>query len=564
MLICAALGALVGCATVEFSRRPEIPDIRVRPPGEIPAPSPPALPATVKPALKTETVPAQEEPLVLTVEAAIAMALENNQSLQVEQVNPALARTRIAEEKAVFDPTLVGAFTRSYDRLERDLAVSAPIGNSGNTVTVPVDTDTKTRVNSGNVGVTELLPTGTSLSVDFNASRTETRNSSSDPTLIRGNNTDVDASTIGVSITQQLLRGAGLGVNLASLRQARLAAMSSDFQLRAFVESLVAQVENTYWDYYLAAQQIKIFEDSLAVAETQAAEVEERIRVGKVAESERAAADAEVAQRRSSLIDARSNLAQVRLTFLRLLNPSAQALRAREVTLVSEPLMPDIPADEVESSFQLALRMRPELNQSRMLVRQDELEVVKTKNGLLPQLEFFLTVSKELTETEYAASFQGGTRDLEDDAYRTDIGAQLSYPLGNRAAHARHFRAELTHQRDLEAVANLEQLVEQDVRGAYIELQRAREQVSATAATRKLQELTAQTELEKFRVGRSTTVLVAQTQRDLLTAQINEVQAATNFLKAIVNLYRLDGSLLLRRGVECPGSTPISDLSSQT
>ncbi|MCX5770449.1 MAG: TolC family protein, partial [Candidatus Hydrogenedentes bacterium] len=101
------------------------------------------------------------------------------------------------------------------------------------------------------------------------------------------------------------------------------------------------------------------------------------------------------------------------------------------------------------------------------------------------------------------------------------------------------------------------QLVEQDVRGAYIELRRAREQVSATAATRKLQETVASTEAEKMRLGSSTSLLVARAQRDLLEAQINEVQAAKNFLQAIVNLYRFDGSLLIRRGIACPGAEPI-------
>ena len=48
-------------------------------------------------------------------------------------------------------------------------------------------------------------------------------------------------------------------------------------------------------------------------------------------------------------------------------------------------------------------------------------------------------------------------------------------------------------------------------------------------------------------------LLVAQAQRDLLTAQINEVQAKAAYLKAVVALYQLEGSLLERRGVQCPG-----------
>ena len=47
---------------------------------------------------------------------------------------------------------------------------------------------------------------------------------------------------------------------------------------------------------------------------------------------------------------------------------------------------------------------------------------------------------------------------------------------------------------------------------------------------------------------------MAQAQRDLLVSQIGEVRAVVNYSKALVTLYRLDGSLLLRRGIAAPGA----------
>jgi outer membrane protein TolC len=105
-------------------------------------------------------------------------------------------------------------------------------------------------------------------------------------------------------------------------------------------------------------------------------------------------------------------------------------------------------------------------------------------------------------------------------------------------------------------VANLEQLVQVDVRSAYIEVQRAEEQIAATAATRRLQEETVRAETEKFRVGRSTALLVARAQRDLVLSQIAEVQVVIRYRQALVDLYRLEGSLLERRGVNSPGRAP--------
>jgi outer membrane protein TolC len=102
-------------------------------------------------------------------------------------------------------------------------------------------------------------------------------------------------------------------------------------------------------------------------------------------------------------------------------------------------------------------------------------------------------------------------------------------------------------------------LVELDIRNAYIEVNRSREQIAASAATRKFQEEKVRIETEKFRVGRSTNLLVSQTQRDLLVNRINEVNTIVNYLKALTSFYRLEGSLLERRGIVAPGRNPVDD-----
>jgi len=64
-------------------------------------------------------------------------------------------------------------------------------------------------------------------------------------------------------------------------------------------------------------------------------------------------------------------------------------------------------------------------------------------------------------------------------------------------------------------------------------------------------------ETEIFRVGRSTSFLVAQAQRDLVRAQIFEIRALVNYLKALIGLHRVEGSLLERWGIDAPGKEPV-------
>ncbi|MBT8490822.1 MAG: TolC family protein, partial [Deltaproteobacteria bacterium] len=201
----------------------------------------------------------------------------------------------------------------------------------------------------------------------------------------------------------------------------------------------------------------------------------------------------------------------------------------------------------------------PELNQARLQVQRGDLEIVKTKNGLLPKMDFFINLGK----TGYAGSFNSSVNDIDGDSYDTLVGVSLAFPLVNREARARYRKSLLSREQTEEAVKNLVQLVQVDVRSAYIEVTRAKEQISATAATRALQEEKARIEAEKFRVGKSTTLLVAQAQRDLLSSRITEIETIANYLKALIELYRLEGSLLERRGIRAPGRNPVRQLKTE-
>ncbi|MBN2845480.1 MAG: TolC family protein, partial [Deltaproteobacteria bacterium] len=181
-------------------------------------------------------------------------------------------------------------------------------------------------------------------------------------------------------------------------------------------------------------------------------------------------------------------------------------------------------------------------------------EIVTTKNGVLPKLVFFINLGK----TGYASSFNSAINDINGDSYDILAGINLAYPFLNRDAKASYRQSLISRKQADEAVANMAQLVQVDVRSAYIEVNRTREQIAATTATRALQEEKTRIEMEKFRVGKSTTLLVAQAQRDLLASRIAETEVTANYLKSLVELYRLEGSLLERRGIEAPGHETVS------
>jgi len=504
-------------------------------PGEAPAPGAPGKPGEKPPpapGAEAAQPPSGEVPpagpVPVTVTQAMLLALANNQALAVQRYNVPIFRTAVEVQRAAFDPVFSALVQH-----QRSVVLSP--GGRGNFETMGT-------AKTLQAGLSEFFPTGTQVGIT----------GSTDIAHGTANPDNFYSTRYGLTVTQALLQGFGLDVNLASLRQARVDVLSSEYELRGFAEALVAQVEEAYWDYTLAQRNIEIFTQSLQLAEQQLRETEERIRVGKLADIERAAAEAEVALRREDLINANSALATTRLSLLRLMNPTKAGFWTRDVKAETAPAPPRETLEQIESHVQVALRMRPDLNQARMLVQRDDLEIVKTKNGLLPKMDLFLTLGK----SGYSDSFGGSYARLHEKGYDVLVGVSMEYPVLNRSARATNQRAHLSRAQAVESVDNFSQLVQVDVRSAYIEVERAKELVAATAVTRKLQEEKVRAETEKFRVGKSTTLLVAQAQRDLLQSQIAEVIAVVAHLKSLVEFYRLEGSLLERRGIVCPGREP--------
>jgi outer membrane protein TolC len=488
------------------------------------------------PAAEVRTEPITErsasaEALSITLSEAILLCLENNAALVVERLNPPLQQTFEDQERAIFDPEINAEISVGREKGER-------LARSGsNTEAFTND------MIEGVISLQQYFPTGTRVAI-------EAHTQIEDASLY---SETFYSSRLGMTVTQALLRGYGTQVNRVQLQQARLDSRMSEYELRGFTASLVAELEQTYWDYALAQRQIEIVEASLAVARQQQDETEELINIGRLARAELSAVQAEVAAEEQALIEARAKKDTMRLQLLRLLNPKGAGLWARDVELIHQATLPVIKTESVELHAAVSKRMRPILNEARLQVLRGDLELVKTRNGILPLLDFFLTLGK----SGYASSFGESIDNISEDNFDAMAGVRFQYPLKNRDADARHQRALLSREQNQKVLANLTQIVEVDVRRAHIEVNRTQQQIAATSVTRKFDEEKFRTETEKLRVGKSTSFLVAQAQRDLLSSRIREVQALTNYLKALINLYLLDGSLLERRGIAAPGREPV-------
>lgn len=450
-------------------------------------------------------------PISLDVKEAILVALKNNQSLAVQKLMPLMQKLNVEKSIAEFEPNITANISRNADRR----------GDSLNKTT------------NGSINLSKKLPAGTRINLGVNLQHLEGRKE----------NKDYSAQTT-LSLTQPLLKGLGIKVNLASVRQAKINVQISEYELRGFVENLVAEVEETYWNLYLFQKQISIYEQSLELAKEQLEEIKERVKVGKLPEVDIAAAKAELASRKQALIEARNQFNKMKLHMLYLLNLSSN-LESKEIILKQEPVITEVNVDNIQEHINTALKMRPDLNEARLRIKNGKLEIIKTKNGLLPKLDLFITIG----ETGYANSFIKSFGNINNTNYGVEGGLTLSFSPLNKANKADYKYSVLSLQEAYESIKNMEKLAQVDVQTAILEVKEAREQIEASKANRELQAEKLRVETEKFRVGKSTNLLVFQAQRDFISSEISEIQSLIGYLKAITKLRRVEGSLLEYYGI---------------
>jgi outer membrane protein len=461
-------------------------------------------------------------PLRITLSEAILVGLSNNKEFQVERLQPAVTATSEQEAASVFDPLALAEIERTRQRSDQ-LTVQQEFKASGR--------------------VSRFLPTGTTVAAESGALWNTTIPPGTDP--------NSDWKTYSqVSVTQALLRGAGVPVNLANLRIARLETQISVSQLSGFAQTLAAAIEDGYWDYFLALGQIDIYSRSLSLAQRIVRETQQRINAGQKARSEIYFVKAEASTREQSLIDAKSDMEKTKIKLLRLMSPPSADLWNQQIRLLTQPLIPGDEIEDLPVHVQLAMRMRPDVTEARLKEQQGQLQVVKTSNGLLPKLDLFIMLGR----SGYASSFANSLSDITSGSGGLDFitRGQLEIPIGNQQAIAQYNRSTLTLSQQREAIDNLLQLAQQDVLLAYVELHRAKDQMRVSTNTVRLQLEKRDAEMEKYRLGTSSAYSVAQAERDAVNSEVSALQARIAYLKGLTQFYVAEGTLLARRGIRFP------------
>jgi len=237
------------------------------------------------------------------------------------------------------------------------------------------------------------------------------------------------------------------------------------------------------------------------------------------------------------------------------------AVASAHIILTDRIQIPDVEAiAPIQDMMGLAESARPELAQLRILMQNQQIAIRGTRSELLPTLD----VVGQLTNnglsgqvgpsTGYNPFFIGGYSSVLTQLFARNfptysIGFNLNITLRNRAAQADMINGELVLRQQQLGLQRLENQVRVDVQNAQIGLQQGRAQYQSAIKQRVLQQQTVDAEQKKLAVGASTTYSVILTQRDLVTAQSNEVAAQSAYAKARVEVDRATGQTLYNNNI---------------
>jgi outer membrane protein TolC len=540
--------------------------------------------------------------LYLTAQDAIALALENNIDIETQRYGPLLFREdlrraqvggnlRVPSTPIAAGPQSVslaginvgntslssgtgvsssGGITLSFGSaipsLDPLVSMSASLGH----YTSPESNLIVDRTNylvegtrSFSLGYSQQFLPGTGVSASYGASR---NNSNSPSNLLN----PVDYGSLSVSVTQNLLQGFGSSVNSRYIRIAGNNVKVSDLQLKFQVITTVAAVLNLYWDLVTFNEDLRLKQQALEAARKLYEDSRKEVAIGAKAAIEATRAQAEIPARQQDVLLAQTNILQQEIVLENALSKHG----------IEDPALADVhivPLDHIEvppllnlpptgELVKQALAERADLQQNRLNIASQALVLKGDRSELKPQLTAFATFTNHAqagvpnplnTGYEYGTPdpfYIGGYGTALGQLLRRNFpdysaGVSLTFALRNRAAQADYVTDQLQLRQLQLGIEKSVNQVGVDVRNAVIGLQQAQVRYQTAVQTRELAEETLTAEQRRYQLGSSSNALVIQAQRDVVTAESEEVQSMANYTHAHIAFEQALGITLERNNI---------------
>jgi outer membrane protein TolC len=489
--------------------------------------------------------------LTLSLHDAILLTLEDSSNIQLQETNVEYQKFNLLSQFQPFDPTI-----QSSLNINR---YSSPTYSQLQGVGLSASTALNSLSQTGQISYSQTFTPGTNIS----ASITSGKSSANDSYYYFN---PYFTSTLNLSFTQPLLRGAGRFANTAQIKIARRSLEQSRSSFEAEVNDAILNVVSQYWNAVQARGALDVNQKSFKLAEASYDRDKRSLELGALPPLDIYRSQSEVAARKVGVIQAQYALTvaeeSLRLTIGADRDPQAGAL---ELNLTEKP-QTDAALENVDEQTALtqALAQRPELNTVQNALANDATSIRLAHNQLEPNLQFqgFYQSSGlggnqyNLTSGQLIApgGFGSSMSQLFGFGFPGYGGTlSLTLPVRNHAGQAALGSALVSRTHDLTSSGQIREAITQEVRNAVHQLEEARLALSAGQASFDLAQKTLASEQRKFELGAETNFFVLDAQTRVAQAELILLQTQINYRVALAAVGHSTGDLLVPYHVQITG-----------
>jgi outer membrane protein len=398
-------------------------------------------------------------------------------------------------------------------------------------------------------------------------------------------NNDFNPSTsaaLQLQISQNLLQGFGMAVNGRAIRVAKNQRRQTDLAFQQQVITTVANVANLYWDLVAFNQSLRIKQQAFEVNRTLYEENKRRAELGALAPIDVVQTEAEMRSAEEDVTVEESQVVQQEMLLKSVLTRGGLDNYAIAMARIIPTNHVDVPAQEpvtlMQDLIREALAERPEIEQSRVGLESARINMLGTKNALLPTLQAFANLANNAqagdvnpipvpvtingtttyitrTPTTVNPFFLGGYGTVLGQLFSRNfpnytVGLQLNMSLRNRAAQADFITDQLNYRQSQIQDKQVQNNIKLNVVNNYVALAHTRSAYDTSVVARQLADQTLNGQRRRFELGALALLDVMIAQRDDETRQLAEADALNQYVRARTNLQQATGQILKEYGVD--------------
>lgn len=467
----------------------------------------------------------------LSLQDFVALIQARNQKIIFSKLDLQISEEMVRHAVAIFDPEFVGSY--SHERNKTKNTTEEALARSALA-------DFSEYNNNYSASVEGLVATGGRLTLGYTLLDITNSLQADD---VKGKEYK---SFVGATLSQPLLKNRGVEVTKAGIHIAEYEQEIAFQSYRHEMIEVTAMGADVYWGLHLANKKYEIRQESVRIAEQILRDNRERVRAGKMAETEVLEAEAGLAIRKALEKAAEQNVVVSQNNLFTLIL-SSSANRSKDIILTDAMRVEDTPVD-FESSLQNAFKYRADYLTSMNRVSQEGIRVAYAKNQDWPELDlnasYGLNGLDEKADSSWNDAFSG-------DEYKSwSVGMELRIPLGGNKSGSELRAARLRKKQALIELKATEVAVENDIDATIRNVRSAREQVKNYRHAVELNRRLLEVELIRFNAGQSNSRIVLEREDILNTSKEEMLDGLLNLKRSFVELAKAEGSLLQMYGLE--------------